>query len=80
MVVVMAVLERSGLVQKWGGWQLAVVLLVVVMAMVMVMAVGGRDGGGGGTPHRENVPTHSASLVGRTPAWANNLLDWIGVD
>ena len=57
----MAVLERSGLVQKWGGWQLAVVVLVVEMAvMVMVMAVGGRDGGGGGggTPHSENVPTH----------------------
>ena len=65
MVVVMAVLERSGLVQKWGGWQLAmvvfvvemVVMVVIVMAVV-VIAVGGRDGGGGGTPHRENVPTH----------------------
>ena len=46
----------------------------------MVMSVGGRDGGSGGTPHRENVPTHRASLVGRTPAWANNLLHWIGFE
>ena len=50
-----------------------------MVIVILLMTVGGIDGDGGGTPHRENVPTHSASLVGRTPAWANNLVDWIGI-
>ena len=47
---------------------------------MMVMAVGGRDGGG--TPHSENVPTHSASLVGGAdPSLGQQpLLHWIGFE
>ena len=55
----------------------------MVMEMVMVMSVGGRDGGSGGTPHRENVPTHPAGLLGGADPTLGQQpprLDWIGLD
>ena len=58
-------------------------VVVVVVLMVVVMAVGGRDGGG--TPHSENVPTHSASLDGwwggsQPGPTTSSPLDWIGFE
>ena len=53
-----------------------------MVLMVVVLAVGGRDGGGG-TPHSENVPTHSASLDGGAdPSLGQQPppLDWIGLN
>ena len=59
-----------------------IVMVVVMVAMVMVMSVGGRDGGSGGTPHRENVPTHPAGLLGGADPTLGQQpprLDWIGL-
>ena len=56
--------------------------MVEMVVMEMVMAVGGRDGGSGGTPHRENVPTHSAGLLGGAdPSLGQQppRLDWSGL-
>ena len=58
-----------------------IVMVVVMVAMVMVMSVGGRDGGSGGTPHRENVPTHPAGLLGGADPTLGQQpprLDWSG--